>query len=306
MFSVVPPFVKESSDLYSARTLTGTYACSDQSLDLSNDAAALVPLSADSARGVSLYPSPLALMAGWIAAGDGADAALAKALEAIRGWLDVARANRGRLTLVEHHALAARPKAFADVLAAHGVNDTTHPAPVAPSPDAVSAAIAAAILAGDDAAMRLLGELQASTLTPDGLGLPGVADPQAAVEALRDDHARLRALEQALVRTEAQIASKEAEIARSAAELAEKAGRIAALSTSVDRQAQDMRHSQQAMRKLSQDVDGLSAELSAMTQDRDRLHWALSTVYASTSWKLTGPVRGLSRLFRGGRTGGRA
>lgn len=257
-----------------------------------SNAGALASMATSAERSVALYPSPLALMSAMLGAGDTAAEALAKTRQAINDWLTVGRQNRGRVTLIEHHALLARPEAFADALRAHGVNNTMPPAVQIKAADPVMAAIAASVLSTDDGAMRLLGELQASSLIPEGLDLPGVADPQAAVDALRADQDRLRALETA-------VSDKDADILRKSKAIADIEGRIAALTATTSRQGDEISKAQASSRAASKDLDALRAELGVLTQDRDRLHFALATVHGSTSWKLTAPVRSIGRVFKG-------
>lgn len=270
------------------------------SVTKSNESYAPEMVQGASGQALGLYQSPLSVMAQLLEQDATPKDALEQCRGAVAGWLDIARKNRGKVTLVEHTAIATNPDAFAGALGDLGIDIAAVPLTDTPQSDAVLSAVAASVLQQDAAIMRDLGELQASSLVPEGVSLPGVANPAAAVAQSKAQADRLATLERAL-------ADKDKLITAHNTNIAQQQQQIEQLRASAERQGEQARDSRQTVRKLTAEVTALKEELAAVSHDRDRIYTELTQVYGSTSWRISKPVRGLGRLLKGDKvkTGGK-
>jgi hypothetical protein len=244
------------------------------------------------------------------------DPALARWREAAETALAAFRPHRRACRLLDAATLAAAPPAVAaqalGVTRAQAAALVARGTASAARPDAALLPLAELHLRRDRAALRLLAEIEASTLP-----IPGAARP----DRLALARARMAALSGELASQRAARTEVEAEAARLAA-------RASAAETGLEqltrRAAQTEAHLAEARAALAETLRegaratdrarGLETELATLraTQVREAALSAarhreltaardeIDRLYRSSSWRLTAPLRALRRLFGGG------
>ncbi|MFN3954292.1 MAG: hypothetical protein ACK4LQ_07535 [Pararhodobacter sp.] len=275
----------------------------EQALDaaLASDAAAPV---------LVLLGAPRASLRGALALG-------VRPADALEGWIErtaallgVCRKARRRVVLCEIDAFAVDPAAMAAPLAARlGVVLSAALPPLAPAPaDAAQDLLdmlAAGLLAAEPRATALLDEIEAMT-----------TGPVSPLNVGRDVAMRVLAVQQRLlgagVAGKAQLSdpsmlAEEMDLQRDAIRLAhaeiERAGATtAALEVLLDASSEGtQRQFEQQERIRARREEVLGAMLlarDALLGDAEQLREELSSVYVSRSWRLTRPVRALTRRLR--------
>lgn len=285
-----------------------------------------IPASADFAV-VTVVTGAVTTLAQALADGQDPDESLARWQVEATDWLRLLRGNRGQVAVVERGALRAAPDLCAQALQARLPLGQPEPAAEAAPTDPTAGFIvlAQAWVAGDSAAQALDDELQAMT---HGAAAAG-ADRRA---GLQDLAAALRAAQTAIPETEVatesetetetetehllleDIAGLQAELERMTLELRVQEQATRAVDARAQTRLEAARHregligaalvqdgaTQTQLRttqaQLTAELEQLRAEL-ARTQAEAQAQ--LSEVYASTSWKLTAPVRAVRRGLGG-------
>lgn len=294
----------------------------DQALAAAPDAPVLVMIDA-----------PEQQLLGLLQDDDTAVAGLSRWVAQAEALLAVIRPARRRLTLLDRSVLASDPRACAEIvaarmgLAADAMPPEGPPADTpAPGPQAVMAAL---LLNSDPHAQALADEIRAMMWRPTAAQPIGTDDIGRAFEALRDCReqdsaatATCELLQQDLLQMQDQLEQQaiESDLRRSAAEAAEQRvqlqGATAAARESVlgavlldqGRQADARRADIAGLRAEIEEISAARAaaekaaqatreEAAAQKTALEEVLSELESVYASNSWKITGPIRAARRLL---------
>lgn len=117
-------------------------------------------------------------------------------------------------------------------------------------------------------------------------------DPAPAVDQVRRDLANFLGDFDQLLAAEARLSKRDKEVQKVIEEREHHAGVGLARAQEIERQRGDLRD-------LGAAVNGLREQLSVRDQEILRLRYEIQAIYHSVSWRLSAPVRGVSRLWRG-------
>lgn len=274
--AALPPATRQSSDgpalLHNA---VGSAVASAETLE--------TLLEGSDGRACLSYADPRGLVARAIAEGADPQPVLAGWRRDMGALLALYRANRARLALVERDGLQRNTGAYRVMLSNHAIAlpDDLAPAPV-PVPEVMIRALAELLVLRDAETRQVLDELEASALRPLEIETEHGPDAQAVLGAFD----RMKAVEGEAARLRGEMGRKASELRVQSAQIDQLRAASETYATEADTLRADSAHRAEANRKITEEAYALRAELDA--------------VYASTSWKISGPVRSLKRVLGGG------